>query len=81
MKTQKTIIALFAAALTIASLSACNQKSGEQADAQSAQIAELTKKGYRPFKEIQYYEMPGGKHDTETWAQAMPEFLKWAFGK
>jgi enterochelin esterase-like enzyme len=44
-------------------------------------IAELTKKGYRPFKEIQYYEMPGGKHDTETWAQAMPEFLKWAFGK
>jgi len=44
-------------------------------------IAELTKKGYRPFRDIQYYEMPGGKHDTETWAKAMPEFLKWSFGK
>ncbi|MDL5046806.1 alpha/beta hydrolase-fold protein [Oscillatoria amoena NRMC-F 0135] len=44
-------------------------------------IAELTKKGYRPFHDIQYYEMEGGKHNLETWKQAMPEFLKWAFGK
>lgn len=43
-------------------------------------IAELTKKGYRPFKDIHYLEMEGGRHDTATWAQAMPEFLKWAFG-
>lgn len=43
-------------------------------------IAELTKKGYRPFKDIHYLEMVGGRHDTVTWAKAMPEFLKWAFG-
>jgi enterochelin esterase-like enzyme len=44
-------------------------------------IVELTKKGYRPFHDIQYLEIKDGKHNTETWAQAMPEFLKWAFGK
>ena len=43
-------------------------------------IAELSKKGYRPFHDIAYYEMEGGKHDTETWARAMPVFVKWAFG-
>lgn len=44
-------------------------------------IAELTKKGYRPFHDIQYLEMKDGKHNTETWAEAMPHFLKWAFSK
>lgn len=44
-------------------------------------IAELTKKGYRPFHDIQYFEMENGRHSIETWAEAMPEFLKWAFGK
>jgi enterochelin esterase-like enzyme len=44
-------------------------------------IAELTKKGYRPFHDIQYFEMENGRHNVETWAEAMPEFLKWAFGK
>lgn len=44
-------------------------------------IVELTKKGYRPFHDIQYLEIKEGKHNTETWAQAMPEFLVWAFGK
>ena len=44
-------------------------------------IAELTKKGYRPFQDIQYYEMKDGKHNLETWAEAMPVFLQWAFGK
>jgi enterochelin esterase-like enzyme len=44
-------------------------------------IAELVKKGYRPFHDIEYYEMEGGKHNVETWKQAMPEFLKWAFGR
>ncbi len=42
-------------------------------------IAELTLKGYRPFKDIHYLEIQGGRHDTTTWAKAMPEFLKWAF--
>lgn len=44
-------------------------------------IAELTIKGYRPFHDIQYYEMENGRHNLETWAEAMPAFLKWAFGK
>ncbi len=42
-------------------------------------ISELTKKGYRPFHDIQYYEVKDGKHNLETWAAAMPQFLKWAF--
>ena len=44
-------------------------------------IAELTKKGYRPFHDIVYYEMKGGEHNQHTWAQAIPNFLKWAFPK
>ena len=44
-------------------------------------IAELTKKGYRPLHDIVYFEMKGGEHNQHTWAQAMPQFLKWAFGK
>ena len=43
-------------------------------------ITELTRKGYRPFHDIQYLEIKDGKHDQETWALAMPQFLKWAFG-
>lgn len=43
-------------------------------------IAELTKKGYRPFHDLQYLEIEGGQHNLETWAKAMPAFLLWAFG-
>ncbi len=43
-------------------------------------IVELTKKGYRPFHDIHYYEMDGGEHNMKTWKEAMPEFLTWAFG-
>ena len=42
-------------------------------------IAELTKKGYRPFKDIAYLEIPDGKHNQETWSEAFPDFMKWAF--
>ena len=44
-------------------------------------IAELTKKGYRPFHDIQYLEIKEGRHNTETWSQAFPYFLMWAFPK
>lgn len=44
-------------------------------------IVELTKKGYRPFHDIEYLEIKNGKHSPETWAEAMPYFLKWAFGE
>lgn len=42
-------------------------------------IAELTKKGYRPFHDIVYHEIHGGEHNQHTWGQALPVFLKWAF--
>ena len=44
-------------------------------------IGELVAKGYDPRRDIRYLEMPGGKHDVETWARAMPEFLLWGWGK
>ncbi len=43
-------------------------------------IVELTGKGYRPWDDIHYYQMEGGEHNPQTWAQAMPVFLRWAFG-
>ena len=42
-------------------------------------ITELTKKGYRPFQDIEYLEIEAGKHHPETWAEALPVFLTWAF--
>jgi enterochelin esterase-like enzyme len=44
-------------------------------------ISALTEKGYDPELDICYHEIAGGKHDIPTWAQAMPVFLKWGFGK
>lgn len=41
---------------------------------------ELVYKGFRPFHDFTYLEMPDGLHDTKTWAKAMPKFLVWAFG-
>jgi enterochelin esterase-like enzyme len=42
-------------------------------------IVELTKKGYRPFHDIQYLELEDGQHNLETWGEALPHFLEWAF--
>lgn len=44
-------------------------------------IKELLAKGYQRPADIQYLEVLGGTHDTETWSKAMPKFLQWAFGK
>lgn len=44
-------------------------------------IKELLNKGYDLEKDIQFLEMQKGKHDIPTWALAMPEFLKWGWGK
>ena len=44
-------------------------------------IQELIQKGYSADEDICYLEIPGGTHDPATWALAMPQFLKWAFGK
>ncbi len=42
-------------------------------------MTELNKLGYNE-KDIKYLEVNGGKHDTNTWRTAMPDFLSWAFG-
>jgi enterochelin esterase-like enzyme len=42
-------------------------------------IVELTKKGYRPFNDIQYLEIKDGEHNHNTWSKVMPQFLRWAF--
>lgn len=44
-------------------------------------ISELARKGYRPWDDVVYHQMEGGQHNPQTWAQAMPVFLEWAFGK
>jgi enterochelin esterase-like enzyme len=44
-------------------------------------IRELVLKGYEPNSDIQYTEIEGGRHDVETWARAMPDFLEWGWGK
>lgn len=43
-------------------------------------IDELERKGYDRHKDIRYLELKDGRHDVETWAKAMPEFLKWGWG-
>ncbi|GAB3338595.1 hypothetical protein GCM10027299_50840 [Larkinella ripae] len=42
-------------------------------------VAELERKGFRWGREVQYVEVPGGRHEPETWGEIMPQFLTWAF--
>ena len=44
-------------------------------------IEELEKKGYQHGKDIVYVNYEDGKHDVVTWGRAMPEFLKWGWGR
>ena len=39
----------------------------------------LIRKGYREGKDMYYLQMPDGKHDVASWANAFPVFLKWAY--
>jgi len=41
-------------------------------------ITELILKGYALDHDIRYLEVKGGKHDLQTWAKVMPEFVTWA---
>jgi len=43
-------------------------------------IKELEAKGYSRPADIQYVEVVGGSHNTETWGRVMGKFLCWAFG-
>ncbi len=45
-----------------------------------ALIDELKNKGYTN-KDIQYINYEDGRHDVETWGRAMPDFLKWGWGR
>ena len=42
-------------------------------------VKALELKGYSLGKEIKYLEMPNGKHNIATWAEAFPVFLEWAY--
>ncbi len=42
-------------------------------------ITELILKGYALQRDITYVEVKGGKHDLQTWAKVMPDFIAWAF--
>ncbi len=42
-------------------------------------IKELQEKGYQPQEDITYVEVEGGKHDDETWARCLPDFLRWGW--
>ena len=43
-------------------------------------IKELKHKGYTN-NDIEYLELPDGRHDVPTWARAFPYFLKWGWGR
>lgn len=44
-------------------------------------IRELEALGYRNGSDIHYLELPDGRHDVPSWGRAMPEFLKWGWGR
>ncbi len=44
-------------------------------------IEELNHLGYENGAEIHYFQVEGGEHNYDTWAQALPAFLKWAYGR
>jgi enterochelin esterase-like enzyme len=46
-----------------------------------ALISEFETLGYKNEKDIRYINYEDGRHDIATWARAMPEFLKWGWGK
>jgi enterochelin esterase-like enzyme len=46
-----------------------------------ALIDDLESLGYKNGKDIRYINYEDGKHDIATWSRAMPEFLKWGWGK
>lgn len=44
-------------------------------------IKALENVGYRNERDICYINYEDGRHDVATWARAMPDFLKWGWGK
>ena len=40
---------------------------------------ELRARGFRPGTDLQYLEIVDGQHHETTWAEALPDFLRWAW--
>jgi hypothetical protein len=40
-------------------------------------INELERLGYSRSNAIHYLELENGKHDIDTWARVMPQFIEW----
>ncbi|MBK8902134.1 MAG: esterase family protein [Anaerolineaceae bacterium] len=43
-------------------------------------VEELEKIGFSRGMDVAYVEVPGGRHNYDTWAELFPHFLRWAFG-
>lgn len=41
----------------------------------------MEKKGYHKNTDFYYHQIEGGKHNLQTWSEALPIFLIWAFSK
>jgi esterase/lipase superfamily enzyme len=41
----------------------------------------LVNKGYNRQTDIEFLELPEGRHDVPTWALAFPAFLEWGWGR
>lgn len=44
-------------------------------------MRELLAKGYLEGPDMQYLQLPDGKHDVASWAKAFPAFLQWGWQK
>ncbi|MCA9874354.1 MAG: esterase family protein [Anaerolineales bacterium] len=42
-------------------------------------LDELRALGYENGRDLVYREVPGGRHDYDTWSRVLPHFLIWAF--
>ncbi len=43
-------------------------------------MKELKNKGYTPEVDYTYLQVEGGQHNFDTWSEAFPEFMLWAYG-
>jgi len=44
-------------------------------------VTALAVKGFRPYYDVKYLEVLNGEHNPETWSEAFPDFLSFAFNK
>ena len=42
-------------------------------------IEELETVGFKLDEDVVYHEVAGGRHNYDSWAQLLPNFLRWAF--